>query len=127
MLIYKDNRKGILRSRLKHTNHYLSDVIVIIVNTNIKWGKGGEFRQILRKKKRFYLLSKGYTCRFKSEAFASFASIALRPCHVYVLLRTKDYIYNSCYLTHLKQAIITKQKLKKKNSDAQHHSLNKPC
>jgi hypothetical protein len=26
-----------------------------------------------------YLLSKGYTCRFKSEAFASFASIALRP------------------------------------------------
>ena len=43
----------------------------------IKWGKGGEFRQIL--KKRLYLLSKGYTCRFKSEAFASFASIALRP------------------------------------------------
>jgi hypothetical protein len=30
-------------------------------------------------KKRLYLLSKGYTCRFKSEAFASFASIALRP------------------------------------------------
>ena len=27
-------KKGILRSRLKHTNHYLSDVIVIIVNTN---------------------------------------------------------------------------------------------
>jgi hypothetical protein len=25
------------------------------------------------------LLLKGYTCRFKSEAFASFASIALRP------------------------------------------------
>jgi hypothetical protein len=24
-------------------------------------------------------LVKGYTCRFKSEAFASFASIALRP------------------------------------------------
>jgi hypothetical protein len=38
-------------------------------------GKGGESRQIL-KKTRFYLLSKGYTCRFKSEAFASFA---LRP------------------------------------------------
>jgi hypothetical protein len=38
-----------------------------------------EFRQILKKKKRFYLLSKGYTCRFKSEAFASFASIAIRP------------------------------------------------
>jgi small nuclear ribonucleoprotein (snRNP)-like protein len=56
MLIYKDNTKGILRSRLKHTNHYLSDVIVIIVNTNIKWGKGGEFRQILRKKKKIYLL-----------------------------------------------------------------------
>ena len=34
MQIYKDNRKGILRSRLKHTNHYLSDVIVNIVNTN---------------------------------------------------------------------------------------------
>jgi hypothetical protein len=29
------------------------------------------------KKRRFYLLSKGYTCRFKSEAFASLASIAL--------------------------------------------------
>jgi hypothetical protein len=82
MLIYKDNRKGILRSRLKHTNHYLSDVIVIIVNTNIKWGKGGEFRQILRKKKKNYLLSKGYTCRFKSETFASFASIPLRQSHV---------------------------------------------
>jgi hypothetical protein len=44
----------------------------------IKWGKRGEFRQILKKKK-LYLLSKGYTCCFKSEAFASFASIALRP------------------------------------------------
>ena len=58
MLIYKDNRKGILRSRLKHTNHYLSDVIVIIVNTNIKWGKGGEFRQILKKKKDFIYFQK---------------------------------------------------------------------
>jgi hypothetical protein len=34
MQINKDNKKSILRSRLKHTNHYLSDVIVIIVNTN---------------------------------------------------------------------------------------------
>jgi hypothetical protein len=89
----------------------IMNYLILNVNTNKKRGKGGEFKQILRKKKKNYLLSKGYTCRFKSEAFASFASIALRPCHVYVLLRTKDYIYNSCYLTHLKQAIITKQKL----------------
>ena len=53
--------------------------VTAIVRVWIKWGKGGEFRQIL-KKKIFYLLSKGYTCHFKSEAFASFASIALRPC-----------------------------------------------
>jgi hypothetical protein len=46
----------------------------------IKWGKGGEFRQILKKKKMLFAF-KGYTCRFKSEAFASFASIALRPWH----------------------------------------------
>ena len=32
--INKDNRRGILRSSLKHTNHYLSDVLVIIVKTN---------------------------------------------------------------------------------------------
>ena len=44
----------------------------------IKWDKGGEFRQIFIFLY-FYLLSKGYTCHFKSEAFASFASIALRP------------------------------------------------
>jgi hypothetical protein len=38
----------------------------------------GEIRQIL---KIFFFLFffKGYTCRFKSEAFASFASIVLRP------------------------------------------------
>jgi hypothetical protein len=39
----------------------------------------GEIRLILRKKKIWFVF-KGYTCRFKSEAFASFASIALRPC-----------------------------------------------
>ena len=50
----------------------------------IKWGKGGEFRQILKKKKILFAF-KGYTCRFKSEAFASFASIALRPCPVGLL------------------------------------------
>jgi len=38
----------------------------------------GEIRQILEKKKILFVF-KGYTCRFKSEAFASFASIALRP------------------------------------------------
>jgi hypothetical protein len=31
MQIYKDHRKGILRSSLKHTNHYL---YAVIVNTN---------------------------------------------------------------------------------------------
>jgi len=36
----------------------------------------GEIRQILEKKK-ILCVFKGYTCRFKSEAFAS---IALRPC-----------------------------------------------
>ena len=39
----------------------------------------GEIRQILEKKKKILFVFKGYTCRFKSEAFASFASIALRP------------------------------------------------
>jgi hypothetical protein len=34
MQIYKDNKRDILRYRLKYTNHYLSDVIVNIVNTN---------------------------------------------------------------------------------------------
>jgi hypothetical protein len=38
----------------------------------------GEIRQILKKKKILFVF-KGYTCRFKSETFASFASIALRP------------------------------------------------
>ena len=38
----------------------------------------GEIRQILKKNKILFVF-KGYTCRFKSEAFASFASIALRP------------------------------------------------
>ena len=33
-----------------------------------------------KKKEDFLFVFKGYTCRFKSEAFASFASIALRPC-----------------------------------------------
>jgi hypothetical protein len=45
----------------------------------------GENSQILKK---IFLLFvfKGYTCRFKSEAFASFASIALRPwCNVSLL------------------------------------------
>jgi hypothetical protein len=46
----------------------------------IKWGKGDEFRQISKKKNVFAF--KGCTCRFKSEAFASFASIALRPCDI---------------------------------------------
>ena len=40
----------------------------------------GEIRHILKKKKILFVF-KGYTCRFKSEAFASFASIALRPCY----------------------------------------------
>jgi hypothetical protein len=31
------------------------------------------------RKKKILFVFKGYTCRFKSEAFASFASIALRP------------------------------------------------
>jgi hypothetical protein len=35
----------------------------------------GEIRQILKKKKILFVF-KGYTCRFKSETFAS---IALRP------------------------------------------------
>jgi hypothetical protein len=39
----------------------------------------GQIRQILKKKKILFVF-KGYTCRFKSEAFASFASIVLRPC-----------------------------------------------
>jgi hypothetical protein len=34
-----------------------------------------------RRKKNVFAF-KGYTCRFKSEAFASFASIALRPCDI---------------------------------------------
>jgi hypothetical protein len=38
----------------------------------------GEIRPILKKTKILFAF-KGYTCRFKSEAFASFASIALRP------------------------------------------------
>jgi hypothetical protein len=54
------------------------DVGTAIGRVWIKWGKGGEFRQILKKKKILFAF-KGYTCRFKSEAFASFASIALRP------------------------------------------------
>jgi hypothetical protein len=39
----------------------------------------GEIRQILKKKKEDFICFQGYTCRFKSEAFASFASIALQP------------------------------------------------
>ena len=39
----------------------------------------GQIRQILKKKKILFVF-KGYTYRFKSEAFASFASIALWPC-----------------------------------------------
>ena len=35
----------------------------------------GEIRQILKKKKKILFVFKGYTCRFKSEAFASIASI----------------------------------------------------
>jgi len=31
------------------------------------------------RRKKILFAFKGYTCRFKSEAFASFASIALRP------------------------------------------------
>jgi hypothetical protein len=31
------------------------------------------------KKKKILFVFKGYTCRFESEAFASVASIALRP------------------------------------------------
>jgi hypothetical protein len=42
----------------------------------------GEIKQVLKKKKKILFVFKGYTCRFKSEAFASFASIALRPCPV---------------------------------------------
>jgi hypothetical protein len=38
----------------------------------------GEIRQILKKKEILFVF-KGYTSRFKSEAFASFASIAPRP------------------------------------------------
>ena len=40
----------------------------------------GEIRQVLKKKKKILFVFKGYNCRFKREAFASFASIALRPC-----------------------------------------------
>jgi hypothetical protein len=39
----------------------------------------GEIRQMFEKKKNILFVFKGYTCRFKSEAFVSFASIALRP------------------------------------------------
>jgi hypothetical protein len=35
----------------------------------------GKIRQILEKKKKILFVFKGYTFRFKSEAFASFASI----------------------------------------------------
>jgi hypothetical protein len=45
----------------------------------------GEIRQILRKKKKILFVFKGYTCRFKSEAFASVASIALLPCGMTVV------------------------------------------
>ena len=44
----------------------------------------GEIRQILKKKKICFVFQ-GYTCRFKSEAFASFASIALRPCQCKIM------------------------------------------
>jgi hypothetical protein len=48
----------------------------------------GEIRQILKEKKILFVF-KGYTCRFKSEAFASFASIALRPWHNKVIKAMK--------------------------------------
>ena len=38
-------------------------------------------------KKYFLFVFRGYTCLFKNEAFASFASIALRPWHVDGFLR----------------------------------------
>jgi hypothetical protein len=66
--------------------------------------KANEFRKKLGKK-RFYLLSKGYTCRFKSEAFALFASIALRPCittHVFVLT---EYGLHCAINLHCKQDV----------------------
>jgi hypothetical protein len=44
----------------------------------------GEIRQILREKMKILFVFKGYTCRFKTEAFASFASIALRPWKLYL-------------------------------------------
>jgi hypothetical protein len=40
-------------------------------------------------KKNISFVFKGYTCRFKSEAFASFASIALRPC--LITLKNKKF------------------------------------
>ena len=45
---------------------------------------------------KYLFVFKGYTCRFKSEAIASFASIALRPCMGTMLLfncETVIYIY----------------------------------
>ena len=45
----------------------------------------GEIRQILKKTKILFVF-KGYTCHFKSEAFAS---IALRPCYIpYTFIHT---------------------------------------
>jgi hypothetical protein len=32
----------------------------------------GEIKQVLKKKKKILFVFKGYTCRFKSEAFASY-------------------------------------------------------
>ena len=55
----------------------------------------GEIRQVLKKKKKILFVFKGYTCRFKSEVFASFASIALRPCPV---RNRNDYAVPRCRL-----------------------------
>ena len=55
----------------------------------------GEIRQVLKKKKKILFVFKGYSCRFKSEVFASFASIALRPCPV---RNRNDYAVPRCRL-----------------------------
>jgi hypothetical protein len=51
----------------------------------------GEISRQLLKKKKILFVFKGYTCRFKSEAFASFASIALRPWYVYNCIKVWNH------------------------------------
>jgi hypothetical protein len=63
-----------------------------------------EIRQILRKKKNILFVFKGYTCRFKSEAFASFASIALRPWNEIIRVLTHlELRYKQSYVKYSNQ------------------------